>query len=48
MISGGDGRHAAGSSLYFEAPQQIEWLPVFREYPCEALELKLMAPADTN
>lgn len=44
----GDGRHAAGSSLYFEAPQQIEWLPVFREYPCEALELKLMAPADTN
>lgn len=48
VISGGDGRHAAGSSLYFEAPQQIEWLPVFREYPCEALELKLMAPADTN
>ena len=48
VISGGDGRHAASSSLYFEAPQQIEWLPVFREYPCEALELKLMAPADTN
>lgn len=48
VISGGDGRHAAGSSLYFEAPHQIEWLPVFREYPCEALELKLMAPADTN
>ena len=48
VISGGDGRHAAGASLYFEAPQQIEWLPVFREYPCEALELKLMAPADTN
>lgn len=48
VISGGDGRHAAGSSLYFEAPQQIEWLPVFREYPREALELKLMAPADTN
>lgn len=42
VISGGDGRHAAGSSLYFEAPERVTWLPVFRETPCEDLELKLL------
>ena len=38
----GDGRHTASSSLYFEAPQHVTWLPVFRETPCEGLELKLL------
>ena len=38
----GDGRHAASSSLYFDEPESVTWLPVFRETPCEDLELKLL------
>lgn len=37
-----DGRHAASSSLYFDEPESVTWLPVFRETPCEGLELKLL------
>lgn len=34
--------HRDVSSLYFETPEAIEWLMVFRELPCEPIKKKLL------
>lgn len=34
--------HRDVSSLYFETPEAIEWLMVFRKLPCEPIKKKLL------
>lgn len=34
--------HRDVSSLYFEMPEAIEWLMVFRKLPCEPIKKKLL------
>ena len=42
MRSGSGGGRCAASSMYFEAPERIEWLPVFRTETPEGAVVRLI------